>query len=229
VDINDIPVALITAQYLEHIRLMESLNLDLAGDFLVMAATLLQIKSRLLLPDPRKDGEEAPDPRLELVRPLLQYARFQEASEHLSDRFMLDRDVFIRGQNDDLAEEDLPPSESPIRVSLFELTEAWKRVCSRPGAKEVSLNFKLETSTIGQRLKEIREFLISARMAHFRDLLGHKNRPMEMALSFLAILELARTGFLRLWQEPEEDMDGPRLFLADAQAQLGDPSTFDYR
>jgi segregation and condensation protein A len=223
VDIYDLPVSLITAQYLDYLRYMESLNLDVAGDFLVMASTLAQIKSRMLLPGPPgEDGAAQEDPRMELVIPLVEYAKAQQVAESLGSRFVLGRDVFARGLADDFQEGGDAPQEALVGLSLFELAEAWRSLAQRPQAKETGLSFRMETVTIGERLQEIREFLVAAKSAHFSELSLGEGGPLEASLSFLAVLELARTGFLRMWQDIEADPGGPRLFLAnpDADATL---------
>ncbi|MCJ7832887.1 MAG: segregation/condensation protein A, partial [Deltaproteobacteria bacterium] len=123
-DIYDIPIAVITAQYLEYLDLMKELNINIAGDFLVMAATLIHIKSRMLLPRPPEDEEED-DPRLELTRPLLEYLQLKEAAEQLGQRPLLYRDVFTR---DFLAKEMEGKEEGLIRVGLFELIDAVRKM-----------------------------------------------------------------------------------------------------
>ena len=97
IDIYDIPIAFITEQYLKHLEIMKSLNLDLAGEYLVLTATLIHIKSKMLLPVQDGDEEDESDPREELVRQLLEYQAFKEASLDLDKRFLLGRDVFKRG------------------------------------------------------------------------------------------------------------------------------------
>ncbi|MDR2406046.1 MAG: segregation/condensation protein A [Deltaproteobacteria bacterium] len=228
VNIYDLPISLITTQYLEYLQYMERFNLDIAGDFLVMAATLAQIKSRMLLPDERGESDEpAEDPRMALVRPLIEYAKVQQAAEALGSRFLLDRDVFVRGYFEDFTEGDLAPEDIPQKFSLFELVEAWRKLASKPRPESPTLNFNLETVTIGERLEEIRKILIELKSAHFSDLSFTQASSMERSLSFLAILELARTGFLKLYQDTEEDESGPRLFLADPDADTS--LSFDYK
>ncbi|MDR2340283.1 MAG: segregation/condensation protein A [Deltaproteobacteria bacterium] len=231
VDIYDLPVSLITSQYLEYLRYMQSFNLDIAGDFLVMAATLAQIKSRMLLPGPKEEGAlPGEDPRLELVRPLIEYQRVQKAAEALGSRYILDRDVFTRGEFDDFPDDGEPVGEPLFpsqKYSLFELVEAWRGIAAKPKAQGQGLSFRLETVTIAERLRQIRESLISGRSLHFTELKGLVEGPLEASLSFLAILELARTGFLRLWQDTEDDPTGPRLFLADPGADS--PENPDYK
>ncbi|MDR2613316.1 MAG: segregation/condensation protein A [Deltaproteobacteria bacterium] len=175
VDINNIPVSLITEQYLEHLRLMEPLDLDTAGDFLVMAATLAQIKSRLLLPvtgEEGEGGEPAEDPRMQLVRPLLEYARYQAAAEALAGRYVLNRDVFPRGACDDFGDDPAAGEEAPLLVSLIGLVEAWRGLAVKAKRVHRGLNYSIETMTIGQKLRAVRAHLVKARSAHFLDLLG---------------------------------------------------------
>jgi segregation and condensation protein A len=177
VDLDDIPMSLITEQYLDHLRLMEPLDLDTAGDFLLMASTLANIKSRILLPQNalRGEGEEGEggdeDPRLQLVRPLMEYARFRQLAELLGDRYILDRDVFARGMPNDFADAP-PPEEAPVRVSLFELVEAWRGLAGRAAKVPRGINFRVEAMTIGDKLRAVRAFLVEAGSAHFMELLG---------------------------------------------------------
>ncbi|MDR1545148.1 MAG: segregation/condensation protein A [Deltaproteobacteria bacterium] len=229
VDIYDIPVSLITAQYLEFVVAMDFSDLDEAGDFLLMAATLTHIKSRLLLPTDAQPGEEpAADPREELVRPLLEYAAFQAAAETLSDRPQLDRDVFLRGAAF-LNDEKLQNQPREIKSTLFELMKAWNNLIGRRTVEEDTLKFKIETKTIGEKLEEIRNLLTSIKSVHFKDLARSAANVFELALSFLAVLELARVGFLRLHQDTETDFAGPQLFLADPEATTTSPEQLDYR
>jgi segregation and condensation protein A len=247
VDIYDIPVGLITEQYLAYLARLEDLSLDAAGDFLVMASTLAQIKSKLLLPTlDEETGEEEEDPRMALVLPLLEYSRVQALASALGDSFMLDRDVFARGCCDDFQKqeteslnegEERPGSEDssakdlheepPMRISLYLLVDAWRNLASRIPKEDYSMSFKMETGTIGDKLKEIRQFLIERKSVHFKDLHREGEGNLAKSLSFLATLELARTGFLRLFQDNEEDAMGPRLFLANPDAETS--LEFDYR
>src|SRR5512136_713866 len=130
VDIYNIPIAAISRQYLEYLDVMQELNLDVAGEFLVMASTLIQIKSRMLLPlsDDEEAGEEdCEDPRAELVRRLLEYSKYKEAAITLSQRELLGRDIFARSFPAPELDEIKPEQEQP-EVELFELIEAFRRV-----------------------------------------------------------------------------------------------------
>ncbi|MDR1486699.1 MAG: segregation/condensation protein A, partial [Deltaproteobacteria bacterium] len=224
VDINDIPISLITAQYLDYLGLMESFNLDVASDFLIMAATLTHIKSRMLLPQNSEDqdGDAVIDPRQELVVPLLEYAAYQMAAESLGSRLLLDRDVFLSGsagQSRIEYIEEPGPAEAPLAKStIFELVDAWSRLAGKRASDGLTLSYLVETKTLGEKLEEIRQFLRDCKTAHFKDLINDTANCFELALSFLAILELARTGFLKLYQDTDTDLTGPRLFLADPSA-----------
>ena len=128
VDIYDIPIAMITDQYLGYLEWMKAMNIDYAGDFLLMAATLTQIKSRMLLPV-HPDEEEVEDPRMEIARPLLEYLRMKEAADRLGERPMLGDDLFLR--RPDQSELTVERSEEVIQVSLFELIDAFQRILDR--------------------------------------------------------------------------------------------------
>src|SRR5262245_31354168 len=132
VEIVDIPIAIITEQYLAYLEVMHELSLDVAGEFLVMAATLTLIKSRMLLPPSEDEDEEEPDPRAALVQQLLEYQRYREAALALSERPLLNRDVFVR---EPLAESSESAGASdqaaPLQVSVWELLEAFRAVLKR--------------------------------------------------------------------------------------------------
>ena len=125
VDIFDIPIATITDQYLGYLDLMKALDISLAGDFLVMASTLIHIKSRMLLPGAQE--EEGEDPRMEITCLLLEYLKLKEAAEELTDREILERDVFARKLAPELKSQ-LQSEEAMLEVSLFQLIDAFKRI-----------------------------------------------------------------------------------------------------
>jgi len=212
VDIYDIPIALITGQYLEYLELMESLNIELAGEFLLMAATLAQIKSKLLLPSLEEDqDEEEEDPRMAIVRPLLEHMKIRDAAEALERRAILDRDVFTREVP--WSELGLAPAEEElVEVSLFELIDAFQRLVSKFEAVS-GLDIYLETKTLQARINEIIVFLKKNRQASFEDLTAKDRTKPEFILSFLAVLELARIGCLRLYQHQTAKVI--MLFFAD--------------
>ncbi|GHV56731.1 segregation and condensation protein A [Deltaproteobacteria bacterium] len=230
VNLDDIPVALITAQYLEYLDLMEALNMEVAADFLVMAATLTQIKSRLLLPREGAAEDEglAEDLRTSLINPLLarlgQEVNFQEAAQALGRRRLLGRDVFGRG-GQPLAEvetEAAALNDGFIEASLFDLMEAFRRVSDQK-PREATLKFVAESKTIGQRLSEIQKLLKTRTQGTFAELCALDRDRGEVVLSFLALLELARVGFLRLYQNLRQNQE-IMIFLADPEAVAESPA-----
>ncbi len=198
VDIYDIPVAVITGQYLEYLEMMEALNIEVAGEFLVMAATLIQIKSKMLLP-PKGDDEEEEDPRLEIALPLLEYIRFKEAAGWLDDRPWLERDVFVRGENDDIS----PANQEELtlfNLNLFELIDAFKEVLDK-SARLKDHTVRVEAASLAERVAQIMEQLRTRENIRFTELFDPGQGIGDLVLTFLAVLELARMGFLRIYQE----------------------------
>jgi len=145
ISITDIPIALITEQYLEYLKLIKVLNLDVAGEYLLMASTLLHIKSKTLLPtSSEEEEEEGEDPRAELARRLLEYQKYKEAGIELERRPLLDRDVFIRSV---ALETEEPEQEENLNVNLFELLEAFRKVLER-AKPEIFHEVMLEQITV---------------------------------------------------------------------------------
>ena len=199
VDIYDIPIALITAQYLDYLEFMESLNVEIAGEFLLMAATLTQIKSKMLLPVLNEEEEsEDEDPRMAIVRPLLEHMKLKDAAEALERRDILNRDVFVRGVSFQELELD-PESDDIIEASLYDLIDAFRRLTRQYEAK-VGLEIKVETKTIQERINEILAALFRDKEVSFVKICSGDRSRAELILSFLSILELARIGSLRIYQ-----------------------------
>ena len=195
VDIYDIPIAEITQQYLDMLKVMRTLNLDIAGDFLVMTATLTHIKSRMLLPTP-PDGEAeegGEDPRKELVDRLLEYERFKEAARSLENQDILERDVFIRKPTEDRQEEEL-------ELSLFELMEALQEVLRR-SSHELVHEITLERISIEEKITEILDRLSSSGgEVEFTCLFEGEPTREVIVLTFLALLELMKMRMVRVYQ-----------------------------
>lgn len=203
VDITDIPIQRIAEQYLETIELMQELNLDIAAEYLVMAATLALIKSRMLLPSEADEEEEGVDPRAELVQRLLEYQRFKEAAETLSRRRLLGRDVWsVVGPGP----EKTPESEREIEVGLYELVAAFKDVLDNAKGGEFKHEVETESVTVRDRMLVVMDLLEENETIEFMRIFespgepgGVPTRPVLVA-SFLAILELARLSALRIYQ-----------------------------
>jgi len=211
-DIYNIPIALITKQYLEYIDILKTLNLDLAGEYLVLAATLVHIKSKLLLPEPPEEGEEEADPRQELVQQLLEYQEFKNASQSLQAREVLERDVFIRGA----APVETPPPDDDDRhmwqeIGLFELVDAFRQVLGNLGQPEL-MEIDLDRTSLADRINEIMDQLRGRQSLTFAELLDGQRERRRVIHTLLAVLELVKQRMIRICQA------GPfgviRLFLA---------------
>jgi segregation and condensation protein A len=196
-DITNIPIALITEQYLEYLKLMKVLNLDIAGEYLLMASTLLHIKSKMLLPTPPEEVEEEElDPRAELVRRLLEYQKYKEAASELEKRPMRDRDVFIRSNSMGLEEGE----EEKVEVSLFELLEAFRRILER--AKEEEFHeVILDRLSVEEKVQEILSLLQrEKRSMAFHLFFPDQASRKVIIVTLLAILELVKMKLIRIFQ-----------------------------
>jgi segregation and condensation protein A len=197
-DITNIPIALITEQYLEYLRLMKVLNLDIAGEYLLMASTLLYIKSKMLLPtSSEEEEEEGEDPRAELVRRLLEYQKYKKAAVELERRPLLDRDVFIRLMTVDIDE---PAEEEKVEVSLFELLEAFRQVLERVKSETIH-EVILERLSVEEKVQEILSLLQKEkRSVAFHHLFPEQASRRVIIVTFLAILELVKMKLVRIFQ-----------------------------
>jgi segregation and condensation protein A len=203
-DIYDIPISLITQQYLEYLEIMKQLNLDIAGEFLVMAAELMHIKSRTLLPTPppgEGEEEEGPDPRAELVRRLLEYQQFKDVADQLRERDLLGRDTFVRGAKSldwlNLADGmDLEP------VSIFQLVEAFRQLLAEAPAELVH-EITIDLISVRERILQIMDAIKGKQSFTFRELFEPNAGRPKMIITFLAILELVRISVLRIHQDDE--------------------------
>lgn len=204
INIYDIPIALIARQYLEYLSLMKTLNLSLAGEFLVMAATLLHIKSRMLLPKediPDSEEEDGLDPRIELVRQLVEYEQFKDAAASLVDRQRMWQESFLR--------EPLPPPIQPVvseeeewigeDLQLFDLLSALQEVLERTTPTGF-VELTRENWTVQERIQAILERLEVESTIPFDQLFDRQlSRPLVIT-TFLALLELVRMNLVRLFQ-----------------------------
>lgn len=200
-DICDISIAVITRQYLEFIKLMKDLNLEIAGDFLVMAATLLQIKSRQLLPvdDQEEPETEELDPRTELVRRLLEYQQYKEAGMVIGARALLGREVFARTATEPLltAAQNV---EGPLEVSLFELVDAFRLLLQRIPAESFHDVAPGDSLSIADCINEILSLLQEQDTVQFDDLVRDELTRERVIVTFLALLELCRLKLIRIFQ-----------------------------
>lgn len=209
IDISDIPIATITEQYLNYLNLMKFLNVNLASDFLVVASTLVHIKSRMLLPSSTLEDEGEEDPRMEIVRPLLEYMQIKEAAGFLGERQVLNRDVFVR---DFMADElkELEDGEELIAVSLFDLLSVFKKIVDRHSSG-TNVHLPKERVSVQEVMDGILARLRTRPHASFEELFGVSSGRSVLVVTFLAILELTRIGLVRLFQVGEKG--SIRVFL----------------
>ena len=204
VDIYDIPIALITRQYLEYLDVIKEMNINLAGEFLVMASTLTHIKSRMLLPahDSGQEEDQGEDPRIDLVEQLKEHMRFKAAAEELAGRPWLDRDVFDRSGGRREVEEAvaLDESEEVIAAGLFELIEAFHRLMQSRG-HQLSLSLPEEKMSLEDRMTQLIDMLKEKTSCTFMECFAADSTKGEMVVTFLALLELTRVGLARLYQD----------------------------
>lgn len=196
IDITNLPIADIVEQYLQYLGLMQILDLDIAGDFLVMAATLLQIKSKLLLPpDETPPDEEEPDPRAELVRKLLEYQQFKAAAERLQELERQRLAVFTRVPPEGQRLEEEVVEEPFFEASLFDLLTALSKVLQKV-PKEIFHEIIKDEFTVEQKVASLRERLTQTTRVTFSQLFESAKNKLEAITIFLALLELIRQRFV---------------------------------
>jgi segregation and condensation protein A len=201
-DILDIPMAFITEKYLEYLNVMQSLDLDLASEYLLMAATLVHIKSKMLLPSPpagQEDDEleDGLDPREELIRRLLEYQKYKAAAAQILEKPMLGRDVFERGELPDTGEsKGLPPLDPP---HLYDLMDAFQRVLAKSKVK-LSHEIIADRMTLSDRIQEMTDVLREQKRIVFDDLFQGFYTRFDLIISFLAVLEMTKMRLMRIAQ-----------------------------
>ncbi len=198
IDILDIPIAEITKQYVQYIELMKELQLELAGEYLLMAAMLAEIKSRMLLPRPQTEEEEEEDPRAELVRRLQEYERFKKAAQDIADLPRLERDTFVVSAD---APERKVVTKLPD-VTLKELLLAFHDVLKRAEMFS-NLHVQREPLSMRQRMSEILAQINANQFTGFADLFDPREGRMGVAVTFIAILELLREAVIEVVQAEE--------------------------
>ncbi|MBT8370470.1 MAG: segregation/condensation protein A [Desulfobacterales bacterium] len=195
-DIYDIPIAMITEQYLQYLEWMQAMNIDYAGDFILMASTLTQLKSRMLLPS-HGDEDEEEDPLQEITRPLLEYLQMKSAADSLVERNLLGEKTFIRNPNRD---EFMPgPDDEFIKVGLFELIDAFQKILEKiPDDHRVE--FSADVISIKDKISQIVEILEAQGSITFLELFSDSSDKHEIIVTFLAILEMVKLTLIRIVQ-----------------------------
>ncbi len=201
IDIYDIPISIITHQYLEYIEIMKELNLEIASEFIVMAATLIYIKSRMLLPpDETIEMEEQEDPRAGLVQRLLEYQAYKEASGTLREKEELWSNVFARPPLDK-EEITIEPELYLFDVNIFDLMGALKKIIGKVPAE--ALKITRETLTVKDKIALIIEKMENEHAMRFDNLFAEDNTRIQIIVTFLALLEILRLGLVRAYQDKE--------------------------
>ena len=241
VEIFDIPIARITESYLATLQALRDLDIDVAGEFLHMAAQLMLMKSRLLLPR-TEVAEDAPtpedqgvDPRAELVRRLLEYQKYKAAAEELGERDILDRTVFVRRVRPERPSSPEGP-EGLADVSVFKLIEALDRALAN-ASPEKAHEVLTDRLTINDAISRVAEVLRLQRRATFEELLTgpseRRNTRADVIATFLAILEMTKLKLIRIYQAPLDDGGPGGEIIVEARDTLGDDvpagDTEDYR
>ena len=198
IDILDIPIAEITKQYVQYIELMKEMQLELAGEYLVMAAMLAEIKSRMLLPRPQSEDEDEDDPRADLVRRLQEYERYKKAAQDIADLPRMERDVFV-------AQADAPERKIVQKlpdVTLKELLLAFHDVLKRAEMFS-NLHVTREPLSVRQRMSEILNRVKTGTFTGFGELFDPEEGRMGVAVTFIALLELLRESLVEVVQADE--------------------------
>ena len=200
VNIYDIPVAVITRQYLEYLEWMKALNIDFAGEFIVMASTLTQVKSRMLLPAVSDPDSEEEDPRMEIVRPLTEYLQMKSAAEVLSQRTLLGENTFTRtsGEIRQLFAQD----DQLVQIGLFELIDAFQQILKNI-APEDRLDLTADRISVKDRIGELVDMFEKKESMTFEELFSEHPDRTEVIVTFLAILEMVKLALIRMAQHSQ--------------------------
>jgi segregation and condensation protein A len=213
----------VTQRYLEYLKLMRDINLDVASEYLLMAATLAHIKSRELLPpsdEEQAEEEEAErDPRAELIARLLEYQKYKAVGEELGDRSVLGRDVFLRGSPP-------PPPEGPTplaEVGLFKLLDAFEHVLHRVRGR-VALEITSEGMSVQERMTQLIDSLRERERCSFEELFDGDRTRSQVVVTLLALLEMAKLHIVRVYQADASEPIHLQLVLLDAGAPTVPPA-----
>ena len=197
VDIYDIPIALITRQYLEYLEWMKSMSIDFAGDFIVMASTLTHIKSRMLLPAYENEEEDDEDPRSAISRPLIEYLQMKNAAQQLANRDLLGDKTFVRAMSPQASA--FAVEDKEIQVGIFELIDAFRKILDdMTGEHRVDLY--TERISVKERINQIVDILEEKSSVAFDELFRESRTRADVIVTFLALLEMVKLSLLRITQ-----------------------------
>ena len=218
-NVLDLPIAFVTERYLDYLKMMQVLDLDVASEYLLMAATLAHIKSKMLLPvapnDALEEQEQAyqEDPRAELIRRLLEYQKYKEAAAHLGSRSLAGRDVFQRGLP-------APEAQGPAplaSIDLYKLLDAFQAILKRVQGR-VALEVTAESITIQERITQLTDVLRVRRSCLFDELFEAAGTRYEVIVTFLALLEMTKLRMTRIYQADPNSALHVQYALLDAES-----------
>lgn len=223
-NILDLPIAFVTESYLDYLQMMQELDLDVASEYLLMAATLAHIKSKMLLPqnpvdevEEQEDGYVA-DPRAELIKRLLEYQKYRSAAEQLGSRPIVGRDVFGRGAQAEDAQGPAPLAP----IDLYKLLDAFGGILKRVKGR-VALEVTAEQITIGERISQLSDMLRTRRSCTFSELFAQDRTRYEVVVTFLALLEMTKLRITRIYQADPAAPLHIQYALLDADAPTVPP------
>ncbi len=197
-DIYDIPISKITKDFMEYLQMMEEMNLEIAGDFILMAATLMQIKVRMLLPREKNEKGEEIDPREDLVKALLEYKRYKEVSEEFSVLESEQRKIFYRGFYNADTKENPPEIETLLKnITVYDLIKAFKRAMEKAVDEPVHKIVKINV-TIEEQMNYILEKIKAKKSLGFIELVSQLKEKIRIIVTFLALLEMVKLGKIDL-------------------------------
>lgn len=197
IDIYDIPIGLLTAQYMEYLEIIKVLDIDSAGEFILMASILAHIKSRMLLPF--YDAEQDEDPRLEIVRPLEEYLRLKAASEQLLQQDVLYETTFVHPVTEEVK---LAPADRDVELGLYDLMLAFQSLIQKLPEKE-QLQFTQDSISVRERITQILDLLENKDSLTFDELIPTVFWKADIVINFLAILEMAKLALVRIMQNSQ--------------------------
>ena len=197
IDIYDIPIGLLTAQYMEYLEIIKVLDIDSAGEFILMASILAHIKSRMLLP--YYDAEQDEDPRMEIVRPLEEYLRLKAASEQLLQRDVLYETTFTHPVTEEI---NIAPADRDVELGLYDLMLAFQNLIRKLPEKE-QLQFTQDSISVRERITQILDLLESRESLAFDELIPTVFWKSDIVINFLAILEMAKLALVRIMQNTQ--------------------------
>ncbi len=199
INIYDIPISYITDQYMEYLNIMEMLDINIAGEYIVMAATLMQIKSRMLLPKTEADDEEIEDPRGDLVKQLIQYEAFKEASKNFRGMEQTRQEWFSRSNMPEI-EEAFEDVDIKLENNIFELLTAFSRAIKHM-PKPVVHEIIIDEFTVEEKIHELLHMMVERRYIRVNAVFNRCKNRFELVAVFLAVLELARLGEVSVRQD----------------------------